>query len=317
MDLLVLGGTAFLSRAVATIAVAGGHRVTCAARGVSGSVPDGAELLVLDRSGSEPSPLTGRRFDAVVDVARTPSWVRSAVAATTGAHWVFVSTVSVYADLATPDQRPEDTPLLEPAETYGALKVECERAACDAVSSMILRPGLIVGPGDPTGRFSYWPNRLADLDGDPRVLAPGAPSDRVQVIDVRDLAAWIVTTAEQRTEGVLDAVGAVQPIGNLLADVAAGCRADPHWVWLDQHQLAAHDIRPWSGERSLPLWVPRPDLTGMLTRDPAPALAAGLELRSIQETARDTLSWLESDPEAAVTGLTRAQELTVLDRLTP
>ena len=169
MRLLVLGGTVFLSRAVAADAVARGHEVTCAARGTSGSVPEGARLVTVDRT--EPLPDLGE-FDAVVDVARLPSWVRSGVAAYPDAHWVFVSTVNVYADDATPGGTPETLPLheaieedvdlKEQPEAYGPMKVACERIVLDgAASAMVIRPGLIVGPEDPSGRFSYWPRRLA------------------------------------------------------------------------------------------------------------------------------------------------------------
>src|SRR4051795_5665253 len=207
MRLLVLGGTVFLSRAVAAEAVSRGHEVTCAARGTSGSVPDGAMLVEVDRT--QPLPDLGE-FDAVVDVARQPSWVRAAVAAYPGAHWVFVSTVNVYADDATPGGTPASLPLVEAMEedgdleedpqAYGRMKVACERIVLDgAASAMVIRPGLIVGPGDPSGRFTYWPKRLA-AGGE--VLAPGDPDDLMQVADVRDLAAWAVTACEQRTTGV-------------------------------------------------------------------------------------------------------------------
>ena len=169
MRLLVLGGTVFLSRAVAAEAVRRGHEVTCAARGTSGSVPEGTRLVEVDRT--QPLPDLGA-FDAVVDVARHPSWVRNALAAHAGAHWVFVSTVNVYADDATPGGTPatlplveaieEDVDLKENPEAYGPMKVTCERIVLDgAASAMVIRPGLIVGPEDPTGRFSYWPRRLA------------------------------------------------------------------------------------------------------------------------------------------------------------
>src|SRR3954463_15736865 len=204
MRLLVLGGTVFLSRAVAAEGVARGHDVTCAARGTSGSVPDGARLVAVDRSRPLPDDLG--EVDAVVDVARQPSWVRNAVAAHPAAHWVFVSTVNVYADDSTPGGTPatlplveaieEDVDLKEQPEAYGPMKVACERAVLDgAASAMVMRPGLIVGPEDPSGRFGYWPRRLA-AGGE--VLAPGDPADIMQVVDVRDLAAWAVTACEQR-----------------------------------------------------------------------------------------------------------------------
>ena len=252
MRLLVLGGTVFLSRAVAAEAVARGHEVTCAARGTSGSVPDGARLVSVDRT--QPLPDLGE-FDAVVDVARHPSWVRNAVAAYADAHWVFVSTVNVYSDDATPGGTPANLPLVEAIEedvdlkenpdAYGPMKVACERIVLDgAASAMVIRPGLIVGPEDPTGRFSYWPRRLA-VGGE--VLAPGDPADVMQVADVRDLAAWAVAACEQRTTGVYDGIGRAMPIGDLLAQCADGVASDLTWTWVDQEFLQEHEVEPWMG----------------------------------------------------------------------
>jgi 2'-hydroxyisoflavone reductase len=169
MRLLVLGGTLFLSRAVADEAVRRGHDVTCACRGTT-PPPAGATHLPLDRArddvaGRLSNP--GAAWDAVVDVARRPTWVRAAVAAVPEAHWVFVSSISVYADHATPGGGPRRTPLVEAVpedrdletepEAYGGMKVACEQIVqAGAASSTVVRPGLIVGPGDPTGRFTYW-----------------------------------------------------------------------------------------------------------------------------------------------------------------
>lgn len=322
MDLLVLGGTMFLSKAVAADAVARGHRVTCACRGESGGVPDGAELLTWDRSEPAPPSLAGRRWDGVVDVARHPSRVRRAVAALPGAHWVFVSTVSVYADESTPGGRPgtlpledeiaEDVDLADDPAAYGGMKVACERIVTEgARSSVVVRPGLIVGPGDPTGRFTYWPRRLADGG---HVLAPGSPEDVVQVIDVRDLAAWIVTLAERRATGVYDGVGEPMPIRDLLAacEVGAGQGDAATYTWVGQERLQELGVQPWMGEEALPLWLPRPDYDGMMAHDVMPALEAGLTLRPVAETSRDTLAWLRATPGAAVSGISREREAELL-----
>lgn len=323
MRILVLGGTVFLSRAVAEEAVRRGHEVVCACRGTSGSVPDGARHVETDRTRPLPAELAG--FDAVVDVGRHPSWVRAAVERLPEAHWVFVSTISVYADESTPGGRPGTLPLHEPVtddvdlaadpDAYGPMKVGCEQlVAAGTRSSLILRPGLIVGPGDPTGRFSSWPARLAAAGpGErPEVLAPGDPGDTVQVIDVRDLAAWIVDGAEQRRTGVLDAIGPALPIADLLARAATGCGTTPVWTWVPQEFLEAQQVQPWAGPRSVPLWLPRPAYDGMLAHDVAPALAAGLRIRPLEETARDTLAWLRTSPDATLTGLSAAEEADVL-----
>jgi nucleoside-diphosphate-sugar epimerase len=317
MRLLVLGGTVFLSKAVAADALARGHEVTCAARGSSGSVPDGARLVTVDRT--QPLPDLGA-YDAVVDVARQPSWVRNAVAAYPDAHWVFVSTVNVYADDATPGGTPatlplveaieEDVDLTENPEAYGPMKVACERTVLDgAGSAMVMRPGLIVGPGDPSGRFSYWPRRLV-AGGE--VLAPGDPDDAMQVADVRDLAAWAVTACEQRTSGIFDGIGPSMPLADLLAQSAEGVPAELTWTWVDQEFLQAHDVEPWAGPGSIPLWLPRPEYDGLGAHDVQPSLDAGLAIRPLADTARDTLAWLDATPDAVVSGITIDRERELL-----
>lgn len=197
------------------------------------------------------------------------------------------------------------------------MKVACEDlVTAGAASSAIVRPGLIVGSDDPSGRFTYWPSRMARLldGGATEVLAPGRPADLIQVIDVRDLSAWIVDLAESRTEGVFDGVGPVLEMSELLSAVARGCGVEPQWVWASREELEAQEVVPWSGERSLPLWLPRPEYDGMPAHDSQPSLDAGLAPRPIQDTARDTLEWLRS-ARAEVTGLTAAEEAEVLSAL--
>ncbi len=316
MRLLVLGGTVFLSRAVAAEAVRRGHEVTCACRGTSGSVPEGAALVEVDRS--QPLPDLGE-FDAVVDVARHPSWVRGAMAAYPAAHWVFVSTINVYADDATPGGTPETLPLVEPIhedvdlradpEAYGPMKVACEQVVLDgAASAMVVRPGLIVGPNDPTGRFSYWPRRLA-TGGE--VLAPGDPADAMQMIDARDLAVWVVDSCEQRRTGIYDGVGPSMPLADLLAQCADGVDAEHTWTWVAQEFLTEAEVEPWMGPGSIPLWLPRPEYDGLAAHDVQPSLDGGLVVRRLAETTRDTLAWLDATPDAPVSGidLEREQEL--------
>jgi 2'-hydroxyisoflavone reductase len=321
MRLLVLGGTVFLSRAVAAEAVARGHEVTCAARGSSGSVPEGARLVSVDRTQPLPDTSSLGEFDAVVDVARHPSWVRNAVAAYPDAHWVFVSTVNVYADDATPGGTPETLPLVEAIEedvdlkenpeAYGPMKVACERAVLDgAASAMVMRPGLIVGPEDPSGRFSYWPRRLA-AGGE--VLAPGDPADAMQVADVRDLAAWAVTACEQRTTGTYDGIGRSIPLADLLAQCAAGVESDVTWTWVDQEFLQSQEVEPWSGPGSIPLWLPRPEYDGLGAHDVGPSLDAGLTLRPLADTTRDTLAWLETTADPPVSGIELERERELLE----
>jgi 2'-hydroxyisoflavone reductase len=323
MRLLVLGGTVFLSRAVAAEAVRRGHEVTCACRGESGSVPEGAAHVAWDRTEPVPDGLSATKFDAVVDVARHPSWVRSAVAAFPDAHWVFVSTISVYTDDSTPHGTVDSLPTHEPIHTdedlaagpdvYGAMKVGCEQAVTDRADSwVVVRPGLIVGPGDRSGRFSYWPNRVADGG---EVLAPGSPDEEVQVIDVRDLAAWLVDCAESRTTGVFHGTGRATSRAAFLEQVADGVDpdgSDRRWTWVDQEFLAAHEVDPWDGPRSLPVWLPQPEYAWLMSVDVEASYDAGLSTRPLAETARDTLAWLRGAPDAPVSGLDRAAEAEVL-----
>ena len=322
MRILVLGGTVFLSRAVAQTAVARGHEVTCACRGKRGSVPDGARHVVLDREAPDWSVLDDEKYDAVVDVARHPGRVRDAVARVPDAHWAFVSTISVYADDSVAGGTPDTLPLLEPllddaespgvdeAEAYGARKVACEQAVvAGAASAMVVRPGLIVGPGDPSGRFSYWPLRVAEGG---EVLAPGEPDDAVQVIDVRDLAAWIVDSAEQRRTGTFDGTGHVTSRQAFLDEVARGVGAQPTWTWVPQELLVSAEVAPWSGPGSVPVWLPLPEYAGLMAHDVAASYAAGLVTRPLADTARDTLAWLGEQADPPVTGLTREEEASVL-----
>ncbi len=318
MRILVLGGTQFLGRAIAAHAVAAGHQVTCAARGITGAVPPGARLVPIDREAADGlSPLLAETFDAVVDIGRHPGQVRRAVAALKprAGHWTFVSTVSVYADNSIPHQTPATATMLAPSppeveystsENYGPTKVACEQAVGE--HAFLCRPGLIVGPEDPTGRFTYWPLRLA-RGGE--VLAGVAPEELVQVIDVRDLAAWIIHAAETNLTGPIDAVGIPLPRGDFLARIAAGIGATCTFTWADRAFLEAQDVRKWAGPRALPLWMPHPENAGFLARSPAPALAAGLTLRPLEHTARDTLAWARA-ANAQPIGLTAAEEAAVL-----
>lgn len=322
MRLLVLGGTRFLSRTVAEHAVARGHEVTAANRGRSGPLPAGVVHLPWDRDQEPPAALRDGAWDAVVDVARLPSHVRRAVAAVPDAHWVFVSTINVYPDNArpgTPATLAVHEPMLDDAdpsespEAYGRMKVACEQVvAAGTASSTLVRPGLIVGPGDSTGRFTYWPWRLGRAGEGDEVLAPGRPEDVVQVIDVRDLADWILDLAEARTTGVYDGVGEVMGLGDLLARVASRLGVRPRLTWVPQEFLEAHGVDHWAGPQSVPLWLPRPDYDGMMAHDPAPSIEAGLRLRPVGETARDVLDWLERTPDAVRTGLTPDEEAEVL-----
>ena len=318
MRLLILGGSQFLGRAIAAQACAAGHSVTCAARGLSGPIAPGARFTYVDRdvaNGLE--ALTGQAFDAVVDVSRHPGQVRRAVAALkprTG-HWTFVSTISVYADQRTPGQQADTAQLLAPTspeveycteETYGPAKLACEQAVGD--DAFICRAGLIVGPEDPTGRFTYWPSRLA-RGGE--VLAPGTPEDAVQFIDVRDLAQWIVHAAQIRLTGIYDGIGPTRTRGEFLTECTAALGSACTFTWIGRAFLEAHHVRPWAGPRSLPLWLPLPEFAGFATRDTMEARNAGLRSRPAGQTARDTLVWCRAN-DGPIVGLTAEEEAEVL-----
>jgi 2'-hydroxyisoflavone reductase len=317
---LVLGGTRFLSAAVAQVALARGHEVVCAARGESGSVPDGATLVRVDRD--EPDgldPLRGEPFDAVVDVARMSlPWVRAALDALAprAAHWTFVSSVSVYADAQSPGLG-VDAPLLAPDDPgdYGSVKVASENAVREAVGdrAFVLRAGLICGPGDLSDRFGYWPLRFARGG---RAVVPVA-EQAAQIVDVRDLADWIVRAGETGLTGTFDGSGPRSTLAAVLAEVAAAVGApDLELVPVAADDLVAAGAQPWAGPRSLPLWLP-PSHVGLHDRDTAPAAKAGLVCRPVADTARGALAHERTlDPSRIRgAGLTPAEEAELLNRM--
>jgi 2'-hydroxyisoflavone reductase len=317
MQLLVLGGTKFLGRHVVDAALERGHDVALFNRGTTRPdlFPD-VEKLRGDRDGNLDA-VRGRAFDAVVDTSGyVPRIVRETIEALGPVgHYTFVSSISVYADCSTPPT--ESSPLRQLAEptedwraAYGELKALCEEAVCSEFpSAFVPRPGLIAGPWDPTGRFSYWPQRLADGG---RVLAPAPPDAPAQVIDARDLAAWIVVAAETGLAGTFNAVDRPGTWAELLSACADAVGGDAELVWVSPQFLADEGVGEWM---ELPLWLHDPSLAGMLAVDPAPALAAGLQPRPIGETARDTLAWLESGqgPADVEAGLGRDREQRILD----
>jgi nucleoside-diphosphate-sugar epimerase len=328
MRLLVLGGTLFVSRAVAAEAVRRGHEVVCAARGQTGSLPDGAKLVVVDRDAPDGlAPLAGESFDGVVDVAKiSHPWVANAldVLAENAAHWTFVSSISVYNDGVTQGQRTDASvfepkreevragqPLTDP-ELYGAIKVASENAVLERLGdrAFVVRPGLITGPGDISDRFGYWPGRMARGG---RVLVPDAPDAPAQIVDVRDLADWIVSAAERKLVGVFDAIGPSQPLNDMLAGIAATVGADVELVKASPEALKAANVQPWMGPRSLPLWVEEEDY-GLGAHDPTPSIQAGMPVRPFADAVLGALEHeraLGLDRERRA-GLSLAEEAEVL-----
>jgi 2'-hydroxyisoflavone reductase len=317
MRILVLGGTQFLGRHTVDVALARGHEVTTFNRGrTRPDLHPDIEKLHGDRGG-DLTALQGRSFDAVVDTSGyVPRIVRETIEALGDVgHYTFVSTISVYADLSTPPN--ESSPVAELSkpteewrEAYGELKADCEDVVRERFAdAFVPRPGLIVGPWDPTGRFSYWPERLA---AGGRVLAPAPPDADAQVIDVRDLAGWIVRAAENGTSGTYNAVDRPASRRTLLETCRDVAGSDAELVWVDPAFLLEHEVGEWM---ELPLWLASPGYAGMLSVDPAAAFAAGLETRPLEETVRDTLAWIESGeaPETEA-GLDRGKEQAVLDK---
>ena len=310
LRVLVLGGTAWLGRTIVEAALRRSHDVTCLARGASGDVPEGATFVRADRSTSgayDPVVEGGRRWDAVVDLGRDASHVRDAVAVLepVSASYVFVSSVSVYADTATIGAD-ESTALVDADGTdYGGSKVAAERAVVDAFGadrSLIVRAGLIGGPGDHTGRSGWWPLRFAraaaSTEPDP-VLVPDVPGLDVQPIDVRDLAGWIVASLERGVSGTFDAVGDRQSLADHLAVARRVAGHTGEVVPVDEAWLDAHGVGPWAGPRSMPLWVPVATHAGFGARSGGAGRATGLVPRPVDETLRDVLAWELSRPGAA------------------
>ncbi len=328
LDILVLGGTGFLGPAIVEAAQPRGHRLTLFNRGKTnpGLFPD-IEKLHGDRDGKLDA-LKGRTWDAVVDTSGyVPRIVKMSaeLLAPSVKHYVFISTISVYAGfekpnadesapLATvPDPTSEDVP-----QYYGALKALCEKAAEAAMPGRVanIRPGLIVGPRDPTGRFTYWPVRLA-RGGE--ILAPGSGADPVQLIDVRDLAEWIVTALEENVVGVYNALGPAERLemAAFLKGVADGVGAsDPALTWVPADFLDQEKVAAW---QDMPVWIPAMgDMAGAGTISNRRAVAKGLHFRSIPDTAKATLEWvngLDAGERTAVTskaGLAPEREQAVL-----
>ena len=327
MKLLVLGGTKFLGRAIVDAALAAGHEVTLFNRGKQdASAYPSLEQLHGDRTTADGlALLRGRTWDAAIDTAPyLPRDVSSMCAALSVSHYTLVSSISTMASHA-PFGQDEDAPLAQltpqqaaevdaltadgplPAaklgEFYGPLKVRCEEEARKAFgdSALIVRPGLIVGPYDPTDRFTYWPVRFL-RGGD--VLAPGKPDRPVQFIDVRDLAEWVLRLVGQRAGGTFLATGPARRLtfGEVLDACArvAQERGAPssRIVWVPDEKLVAAGVGAWM---ELPLWIPStdPDHAGFMTERIDRAIAAGLTFRALEDTIRATLDWNATRPPDA------------------
>lgn len=300
MKLLILGGTIFLGRHIVESALARGHDVTLFNRGQHN--PDlfpKLEKLRGDRDG-DLGALTGRTWDVVIDPSGyVPRIVRASAELLADAveHYTFISSLSVYADTRSAgiDENAavatlEDKSVEEVSgETYGALKALCEQTAEEAMPARVLnvRAGLIVGPHDPTDRFTYWLWRVAQGG---EILAPARPDYAVQVIDARDLAAWIIKMAEARKTGTYNATGPdpVLSLGQVLETSQTVSESDARFIWINEKWLLQQEVAPWS---ELPLWLPGSENVGVMQVDTSKALGSGLTFRPLKDTVRDTLDW--------------------------
>ena len=316
-DVLILGGTGWLSGRIARRWRDAGADVTCLARG-GRAAPEGTRLVTADRDDPAAyAAVVTRDWDHVVDISSQAAHVEAAVAAlgARAARWTYVSSMSVYADDDAAVGADESAPRHPPARAgepyeYGAQK----SAAEDAVrtlgeTSLIVRPGLIVGDGDPSDRFGYWAAAFLRA-GDRAVLLPPVRDRSVQVIDVDDLAAFVVSTG---LTGPVNAIGDRHPLGEVLDRIRSAAGHAGEVVVADEEWLLAHDVQFWAGERSLPLWLPA-DMTGFMTRSNARFRANGGALRPLEETialvvADERERGVDRERRA---GLSRTEELGLL-----
>jgi 2'-hydroxyisoflavone reductase len=331
LRMLILGGTGFTGPFQVRYALIRGHKITVFNRGKThpDELPQGVEQLVGDRNGRLDA-LKNRQWDVAIDNPTTlPAWVRDAAQILTGnvERYVFISTISVYADTSkgvdeTAPQAKYDgsDPFKETLEamkasgykTYGPLKALSEKEAEKWFpgKTLIVRPGLIVGPRDETDRFTYWPVRI-DRGGE--VLTPGTPNDPVQFIDARDLAEWTIRMVENRETGTYNATGPAKSlgIGDMLGEIKAALSANANFTWANAQFLKQQNVQAWS---DMPVWAG--DELGLARTKTSRALAKGLTFRPLADTARDTFAWFKSQSQDRQShlkaGLTPEREAEVL-----
>jgi 2'-hydroxyisoflavone reductase len=343
MKLLILGGTQFVGRHMVERAIARGHEVTLFNRGNKNIFPN-LETIIGDRdpqtgdglSALERAVKAGGAWDAVIDVnGYVPRLVRATgeLLKLAVKRYVFISSISVYSDLSEPGADENATLIeLEDASTevleglnYGGLKVLCERVVeelfsghagsgtSEANRALIVRPGLVVGPFDPTDRFTYWPDRIAQGG---EIIAPDAPAAPMQFIDARDLADFTLHATETNTGGIFHATSPVIAMQIILEACKTVTGSDARIRYLEGQFLLEQNVNPWMGPDSLPLWLGNdPAEAGFAQLNVNKALEAGLKIRALEETVRDTLAWANtrgSDHEWK-SGLTAARETQLLE----
>src|SRR6059058_4082160 len=331
LRILILGGTGFTGPYQVRYALSRGHKVTTFNRGKThpGELPNEVEQLIGDRNG-QLDALKNRQWDVVIDNPTTlPAWVRDAAQILKGnvERYVFISTISVYGEVksgpdetATTEKYEGADPYKETVEAvkaggyknYGPLKALSEKEAEKWFpgKTLIIRPGLIVGPRDETDRFTYWPVRV-DRGGE--VLAPGNLEDPVQFIDARDLAEWTIRMVENRETGIFNATGPAKPlgIGGMLDENKEALKSKAAFTWVTEDFLTQEKVQPWS---DMPVWTGKD--SGLARAKIDRALSKGLTFRPLAETARDTLAWFKSqgrDRQAKLRGgITAEREAEVL-----
>lgn len=313
---LVLGGTAWLGSEIARTAISDGTDVVCLARGLSGTAPEGVRFLQADRTMPGAYDEVDGEWDEVIELAHEPELVKSALDALAerARHWTLVSTVSVYRRNDEP-RADESAELVEPDNLtdYADAKVAAERVTSARLGNklLVVRPGLIVGPGDPSERFGYWPARL-HRGG--RVLAPTTAGRFMQVIDIADLATWIVRAGRTGVTGIVNAVGESHALDVFLAEASAIAGFSGEFVTVDDAWLLEHDVHYWAGPRSLPLWLPVSD-AAFAQRSNEAYLAAGGSIRPLKETIarvlEDELAHMTKSPRRS--GLNPEEEADLLE----
>jgi 2'-hydroxyisoflavone reductase len=319
LSILILGGTGLTGPHQVAYALSRGHEVTIFNRGrKQREWPGTVEQLLGDRDVNDYKSLAaevakGRRWDICIDnPSSVPHWIRDAATVLKGhvGGYMMISSLSAYADNATPGD--DETAALatfdgDPlAETMTSLRADMGKyaglkAATEAetlkhfgTTATLVRPGLIVGPGDETDRFTYWPMRLAKGG---EVLAPGDGRDPVKFIDARDLGEWMIRLAEAGATGAFNAIGPAHPLdmAGLLYGIRASTTAGAQLTWVPTEFLMAQEVSPWG---DMPVWVPgQGEMAGFHTRSNAKAIAAGLTFRSLSDTVEATQAWFAAQPE--------------------